>query len=164
MTKTEYKNELKEIRERLEKLEAAKIEEPQAKSWKPKYRDTYYLVDYAGHVYNTTWDNANVDEWYYLTGNYFKTEEEAEEYKKQIEYTARYKKYIEEHSKPIDWNNGNQPKCCAEFCYDKGDIFVEYYYSHRTQGAIYASTERIILDAIHEIGEENFKKYVLGVK
>ena len=32
------------------------------------------------------------------------------------------------------------------------------------QGMICASSEKIIWDAIKEIGEDNFKKYVLGVK
>lgn len=160
MTQAEKTKLIKDLQEKLARAEQIEVDE--SKRWKPERNEKFWYLN--GDVYLDTWTDCGSDNFQYIIGNCFKTEEEAEEYKKQLEYTARYKNYIEEHSEPIDWNNGNQPKCCAEFCYDKGDIFVEYYYSHRTQGAIYASTERIILDAINEIGEDNFKKYVLGVK
>ena len=43
-------------------------------------------------------------------------------------------------------------------------INIDYYCTIKIQGIIYASSEQIIWDAIKEIGEDNFKKYVLGVK
>lgn len=164
MTKQEYENEIKELKERLEKLETAKIEKPQSKRWKPKHRDDYYTVNSAGHIDCDACYNARIDDWAYLTGNCFKSEEEAEEYKKQIECTARYKNYIEEHSEPLDWNNNAQPKYYAEFEHTNNKINVDWFYYEKFQGTIYASSEQIIKDAIKEIGEDNFKKYVLGVK
>ena len=41
---------------------------------------------------------------------------------------------------------------------------IDHDYWRKCQGVIYASSEKIIKDAIKEIGEDNFKKYVLGVK
>ena len=161
MTQQEYENELKELRERLEKLETTKIEEPQSKRWKPEYNKEYWMVE--GTVYDICWYDNPIDNWNYLTGNCFKTKEEAEEYKKQIEYTARYKNYIEEHSKPIDWES-EQKKWYVEFDTEDGNIEVNCVYAYKGQGTIYASSEQIIKDAIKEIGEDNFKKYVLGVK
>ena len=164
MTLDEYKNEIKELRERLEKLEAEKIEEPQSKRWKPKYGDNYYVVGFRRRIISHQWDGDNIDNWYYLAGNCFETYEEAEEYKKQIEYTARYKNYIEEHNEPIDWNNQLQNKFAVYYdCSDK-IIDVEQVKTYKDQGTIYASSEGILWDAIKEIGEDNFKKYVLGVK
>lgn len=43
-------------------------------------------------------------------------------------------------------------------------IDIDYSWSHKAQSIIYASSEQIVLDAICEIGRENFKKYVLEVK
>lgn len=164
MTKTEYKNELKEIKERLEKLEAANIEEPQTKRWKPEIGDEYWAHSINGVVSNLNWRNDVVDKWNYLIGNCFKTEDEAEEYKKKIEYTAQYKNYIEDHNEPIDWENRMQKKFAVYYDCDTKTIGVEQIKTFKDQGTIYASSEEIIHEAIAEIGEHNFRKYVLEVK
>lgn len=162
MTQQEYENELKELKERIKKLEMVKVEEPQSKRWKPEHNKRYWLIE-GESIHKSLWFNDADDNWRHLTGNCFKTKEEAEEYKKQIEYTARYKNYVEEHSDPIDWE-GEQKKWYAEFDTEDGNIEVNCVYGYKGQGVIYASSEQIIKDAINEIGEDNFKKYVLGVK
>ena len=166
MTLEEYENELKELRERLEKLEAEKIEEPQLKRWKPGEGVRYYYVNYCNNIGDIHWSNDDnpFDNFQYLIGNCFKTPEEAEEYRKQIEYTARYKNYIEEHSEQLDWDNQEQKKFAVYYDCDDKIIGVEQIKTFKDQGTIYASSEEIIRDAIHEIGEDNFKKYVLEVK
>lgn len=164
MTQQEYENKIKELQDELEQLKAAKIEAEQPKRWKPKDGEEYWTIDVEGQVDNVSAYPDEIVEWDFLTGNCFKTKEEAEEYKKQIEYTARYKNYIEEHSEPIDWNNEDQEKDSAFYDIDEKGIRVEDTVKFIDQGTIYASSEQIIWDAIKEIGEDNFKKYVLGVK
>lgn len=164
MTQQEYENKIKELEKELEQLKAAKIEAEQPKRWKPKEDEEYWGVDYNGLIFKNSCGNDDVDNWCYLTSNCFKTKEEAEEYKKQIEYTARYKNYIEEHSEPLDWDNNFQCKYYAEFNYDGCVIETGWSRVWKHQGTIYASSRQIIWDAIKEIGEDNFKKYVLGVK
>ena len=165
MTQQEYENEIKELRERLEKLETTKVEESQPKRWKPKYNNDYCYIGSKGNILFNKWYDDVYDEWRYLNGNCFQTKKEAEEYKKQIEYTARYKDYIEEHSEPLDWNKEQaKEKYHAVFNFRYNEIVVEWAKNFKEQGAIYASSEQIIRDAIKEIGEDNFKKYVLGVK
>ena len=163
MTQTEKNKLIKELQEKL--AEAEKIEVEQPKRWKPNTVGvTYWLIKNSGDVGAMTWDNSTYDEWCYLIGNCFKTEEEAEEHKKQIYYTARYKNYIEEHSEPLDWSNTKRDKYYALFGYESNEIVVDSFWYHKSQGVIHASSEQIIWDAIKEIGEDNFKKYVLGVK
>ena len=152
---------IKEIQNELELL-VAKTEQP--KRWKPKCGETYSYITYEGRIWGTHWTNETGDNWGYLIGNCFKTKEEAEEHKKQIEYTARYKNYIEEHSEPIDWSNSDQCKYSPTFSFRNKEIKIGYSWLHKTQGIIYASSEQVILDAIKEIGFDNFKKYVLEVK
>lgn len=168
MTQQEYENKIKELQDELEQLKAAKVEAEQPNRWKPNPNQAYWAVGcnvtFGGKVIDLVWSNDNFDKWCYLTGNYFKTQKEAEEYKKQIEYTARYKNYIEEHSEPIDWKNTDQWKYYAEIDTDEDRIGVDCYRNWKGQGIIYASSEQIIWDAIEEIGDDNFKKYVLGVK
>ena len=141
----------------------AKIEEPQSKRWKPEHNKKYWLIE-GESIHKSLWFNDADDNWRYLIGNCFKTEEEAKEYKKQIEYTARYKNYIEEHSEPLDWGDDEKRKYYAEIETTSNRVGVDCLFSWRRQGTIYASSEKIIWDAINEIGEDNFKKYVLGVK
>lgn len=162
MTQAEKDKLIKELQDKL--AEAEKIEVEQPKRWKPKLDEDYWLVSDCGNVVKLWWYNDDADKWIYLTGNCFKTKEEAEEYKKQIEYTARYKNYVEEHSEPLDWNNRNQIKYSAWFGFTSKEVLTEQTAQGKHQGAIYASSKQIIEDAIKEIGEDNFKKYVLGVK
>ena len=155
MTKQEYENKIKDLEKQIEELKMAKVEEPQSKKWEPKFTDDIIL---------SSWEDDKIDAWRYLTGNCFKTKEEAEEYKKQIEYTARYKNYIEEHSEPLDWSDDNKETYCGGFNYITHQVDTNWTYQFKNQGVIYASSGQIIRDAIKEIGEDNFKKYVLGVK
>lgn len=169
MTQQEYENKIKELEKELEQLKAAKIEAEQPKRWKPEFDEKFYYVELDGSIEDdvaasSIQSRSSFEVWCYLIGNCFKTKEEAEEYKKQIEYTARYKNYIEEHSEPIDWNNEDQEKDSAFYDIDEKGIRVEDTVKFIDQGTIYASSEQIIWDAIKEIGEDNFKKYVLGVK
>ena len=164
MTQQEYENKIKELQDELEQLKAAKIEAEQPKRWKPKYDETFYYVEHSGDVESCEWAGDCFDERCCLTGNCFKTKKEAKEYKKQIEYTARYKNYIEEHSNPIDWGNNAQEKWGAYYDFYDGKINTDGTKGFKEQGKIYASSKQIIWDAIKEIGEDNFKKYVLGVK
>jgi tRNA U34 5-carboxymethylaminomethyl modifying enzyme MnmG/GidA len=164
MTQQEYENKIKELEKQIEELKMAKVEEPQSKRWNPKDDEEYWTVYSGGELNLVDWYNNEYDEWRYLIGNCFETEEEAEEYKKQIEYTAKYKNYIEEHSEPLDWNNENQEKYCVRYHYIMQEIEIVILRTLKSQGTIYASSKQIIKDAICEIGEDNFKKYVLGVK
>ena len=166
MTQQEYENKIKELQDELEKLKAAKIEAEQPKRWKPEYGERCWAVSNDGVVASDTVCETNDRFWYwfYLTGNCFKTRKEAEEYKMQIEYTARYKNYIEEHSEPLDWKDEDQRKYYPVFDYKCNKIDICCYCTFKCQGIIFATSEQIIWDAIKEIGKDNFKKYVLGVK
>ena len=162
MTQQEYENKIKELEKQIEELKMAKVEEPQSKRWKPRYNEIYWLVE-GGDIFNSHWFNDRGDKWRSLIGNCFETEKEAEEYKNQIEYTARYKNYIEEHSEPLDWCNADQIKYSSHYDYTTNEIGILRCTGLKNT-RVYASNEQIIWDAIKEIGEDNFKKYVLGVK
>ena len=165
MTQVEKDKIIKDLQEKLARAEQIEVDE--SKRWKPERNEKFWYLN--GDVYLDTWTDCGSDNFQYTIGNCFKTEEEAEEYKKQIEYTARYKNYIEEHSEPLDWNDNDQGKYYACFLqnspYTMGPVNhleIDCDYWSKCQGTIYASSEQIILDAINEIGEDNFKKYVLG--
>ena len=166
MTQAEKNKIIAELQYKLAEAEKIKVDEP--KRWKPaeskEYHKLYWVVTNSGTADYACWNNDACDNWLYLTDNCFKTKEEAEEHKKQIEYTARYKNYIEEHSEPIDWKDKEQYKYYSAFDYMFNRIDLDMQTTYKVQGIICASSKQIIEDAINEIGEDNFKKYVLGVK
>ena len=53
--------------------------------WKPKYKETYYRIDWVGRVVDDTWTNTQDEEVCYEFGNCFKTYEEAKEASRKIE-------------------------------------------------------------------------------
>lgn len=162
MTQAEKDKIIKELQEKLAEAKKIKVEDGR---WKPDENMKYWHVNNKGFcTYGYYINDSYYSNWNYLTDNCFKTKKEAEEYKKQIEYTARYKNYIEEHSDPLDWKDINQPKHYSFLDTYYNQICINYVCIRKTQGTIYASNEQIISDAINEIGEDNFKKYVLGVK
>ena len=157
-------DQIKKSQAELEELKAVKIETEQPKRWKPDRLEDYWFIDSGGSVTRTYNSLNDIDRYRYLTDNCFQTEEETEEHKKQIVYMAQYKNYIEKHSEPIDWTNKEQCKYYSAFDYGFNRIDLDLQTTYKVQGIICASSKQIIEDAINEIGEDNFKKYVLGVK
>lgn len=171
MTKTELEKQIKELEEKqaeLEKqindLKQKEIEESLRERWKPEYNETYYFIASDRDICHVHWRNDEVDNWRYLIGNIFKTEQEAEEHKKKIEIQARFKNFVEEHTKELDWNNEEEEKYSLAYSYIDKLIYIEFNLEAKRQGRIYASSKQILKDAIAEIGEENIKKYVLEVE
>lgn len=146
-------NELKEINK----------EEKINKKWVPEHSKEYWYVGYNGEIYMSIWGGSCHDKWHYLTGNVFKTEEEAEEHGKKLEIQSRFKNFVEEHTEELDWGNYNQDKYYLYYAYDTKRICFEHVWKCKDQGTIYASSEQILRDAIKEIGENNIIKYVLEV-
>ena len=74
-----------------------------------------------------------------------------------------FKHYVEEHSEPLDWKNCKQAKWFIYYDYDSNCIGCDWYVSWKTQGASYGRSEQILKDASAYVGEENVKKYILGM-
>lgn len=97
-------------------------------------------------------------------GKVFKTEKDAKEALKRIQYQQQYKDWCAEKSEPIDWEDTRQTKYYARSVFFAEGSWVSVVKASFTkiQGTIYATSERIITDFIDKIGEENFKKYIIG--
>lgn len=153
MTNKELEQRINKLEQELAELKKVKVEEN--KKWKPKSYEVYYFLDSYGAVENNTWEDDEYDIYVYLQGNCFKTEEEAEHYKRKLEVKAIYKNYILDNSEPLDWEDNNQKKY-----YSYGGEFATICYMfHKIQGAIYASSREIIQQALDLIPEED--RYML---
>ena len=170
MTKIELEKQIKELEEKqaelqkqIDELKKIKIEELK-KKWKPEIDEKYFYISYEGTVCLATWSNDDLDNWRYFIGIIFQTSQEAREYRKKIEIQARFRNFMQERNEELDWENYDQDKYCLLYNHDNKKIVLECAFVKKYQGVIYASSEQILKDVIAEIGEENIKKYVLGVE
>ncbi|MEG1806490.1 MAG: hypothetical protein RR327_08940 [Clostridia bacterium] len=108
---------------------------------------------------NTVFDNINL-----AVDNCFRTREEAIFYGDCYYYTKRFETYVNRYTEKIDWTDYDQSKYYVFYNLDDMDIEYDYIYSYKQQGTTYASSEQILRDAIADIGEENFLKYVMKVE
>ena len=159
-------NELEKLKQQLEEIskKIAELEKSKKEIWKPEIGEDYWLITDAGTVGGACYAGDDFDNEVCDCGNFYKTEAEAEHQANVQKYTNLYRKYVEEHSEPIDWECDAQAKYLSYYDYTNNQIYFDRAYSCRQQGTIYASSEGVLEKAINFVGEENAIKYVLGVK
>ena len=126
--------------------------------------ETYYFISDEGAICCRCALGA-VNEIRYRLGNYFQTKEEAGfARKKQLIYQKLKDYALEHNTEEIDLNNNIQHKWFMR--YDNVCKKMRYYCMtsllHMHQ--IYFTSEKIARAAVEEIGEDNIKKYLFGVK
>lgn len=161
MNKQEILNEIKKTEEHLANMKKM-LEEYEYERWKPEKGEMFYYLNSYNIAISETWDASYSDAEHYNIYNCFKTREKAEQeaenilIRRQLEDIARrLNKGIK-----IDWYDNEQSKYCIElYC---NDIITNFYYGHKTQGAVYCLDENFKDIAIQEIGEERLKAYLRG--
>lgn len=139
------------------------LEKPKPKTiWDLKDGDKYFYIDSVGGFPNMTWNNDEYDVLIRNQGNVFLTKEEAEFEKKRREVYTTVKRYAHEFSKE-EWNDTKINKYYA--CYNyKDHSIIKGFNSHVSNSKLYFQSIKDIDRAIEAVGEEDFKKYYLGVK
>lgn len=163
MTKIELENKIEELQKQIDELKNVKIEEKQ-KKWKPALGEKYYYINVSGEIYYYDFDNDEFDNDCIKLGNCYRTKKEAEFAVNKIKYTQMFKRFIEERSDPIDWRNKEKKKWYIAYDFEEHHIEIDFDEYFMSQGTIYASSEQILKDAVAYVGEENVKKYILGVE
>lgn len=162
---TELQEQINNMQKKLDKLKQIKSEEKEGK-WKPKINKRYYFINDLGTVDWTNWCDDQIDNFRYLIGNIFRTQEEAEFCLEKIKIRSKFKDFIKERSKDLDWGNSNSRQMKYYLYYDNKykQIEINSCIYAKIQGVIYASDRSILQDAIKEIGEQDVKKYILEVE
>ena len=162
MNKEEILDEINRTKEHLANMEKM-LEECEGARWVPIEGEMYYFVDSYGKIVADVFCSDDfIDSQRYKTYNCFQTREQAETEAEKILVRRMLEDIARRLNKneKIDWNNNNQAKHCIElYC---NDIITNYYYGHKTQGAVYCLDEDFKTIAVKEIGEERLIRYLKG--
>lgn len=137
----------------------------QVKRWRGKKNDIYYSITGNGCSIDTVESETAYDDNYYRFGNYFKTIDEAIFAREKQYVYQKLKDYALEHNtRVIDLDNYTKSKWYMT--YDVRCKIMRYHWttSMYYMNQIYFTSEKIARDAVEEIGEDNIKKYLFGVK
>lgn len=153
-----FENLTTEERKTLMKL----IEKSQEKIWKPNNCELYWSTDSA-LVFNSRWCDCGEDKERYECGNCFRTREEAEEEVTRRKMVTKWERLsIEAGEGENEWDGGHIHWTAYYGHYDNKVMTCSGEWCKYTD--IYFPTKESLLDAIKELGEENVKKYILGVR
>ena len=137
MTNQEYEKKLQELQTEIDELKANKPTE--YKRWRA-YSDLYYYIRDCGdfdHIYEC---HDRIDDYRYNTGNYFKTEKEAEQHKAYLLALQTIKDDAEGFVP--DWEDENQRKWYG-YCNRGGkELLISAICSSQHQGATYFETKK----------------------
>lgn len=154
-------NELKKWLEELEK-EVQKQTQSQTKRWRACRNHIYWAIaDKDGDTLVLDERGADIDDYHYNSGNYFKTEKEALDYRDNVltkqklkDLALRLNKGVE-----IDWQDMHQAKYFIYYLYNQGLRYHCATTSHYI-GQIYCVDEAFLYTAKQEIGEEALIKLI----
>ena len=129
-----------------------------------KEGEKFWIVDSAGRVVDRDFSRSFLHESIFSLGSAFPTREAAELEIKRRKLNHELKEFIKNHdSTELDWNNKDQAKFSLCIDTDEDKLFVDANFSIcGKEKELFASSERVLKDAIEEIGEERIKKYLFA--
>lgn len=154
----EIDNKIKKLQEEIENL---KNKKDTLRRWRAKEDKIYYYVtssNYAG-IERDSENNATCDNFRYETGNYFKTENEAREYREKLIIYQKLKDLALElnQGKQIDFDDTTQEKYII-ILDDMRNLNIISSVCQQSIGQIYCLDKNFLEKAKERIGEDNLEK------
>lgn len=158
----ELKKQISELQSKVNELENESKKENKKgnKRWRARIKDTYFFVDDFGDVASCHEYNEYGDNYRYKTRNYFKTEEEAEEYKEVMNTYYDLMDLAEElnNGEKIDWNDNQQCKYTIYHDFEDNFLNRDNSYVCKEFGQIYCLDGDFPEKAIEKIGKDKLIK------
>ena len=156
----ELKKQISELQSKVTKLENESKEEKKGKRWRAEINDTYFYINDVGYVDVSHENNDSFDKYRFKTRNYFKTEEEEEEYQEIMTTYYDLMDLAEElnNGKKINWNDEAQCKYVIYYSLKCNTLDEGIAYVCKELGQIYCLDEDFLKKAIKKIGEHKLKK------
>jgi hypothetical protein len=132
------------------------------KPWMAKNGGRYYFITGVGGVLGVTEDDDPEDRFCYLTGNYFKTKEEAEAHKAYLEAIGRVTHRVHELNGEwvADWSKTN--KCMIYYNHIKHMFFIDMWSAWQFPFILPYMSEQTAQQIIKEY--EDDLKIIYGIK
>lgn len=155
MTNQEYEKKLQELQTEIDELKANKPTE--YKRWRAQNGGVYYYIDDTGDVDFPYEGYDSADDYRYSTGNYFKTEKEAEQHKAYLLALQTIKDDAEGFAP--DWGSD---KYHGYYNHEANELNIGWSLAFQYQGVVYFKSE----EAIKASQKEHRKEWltVLGVE
>lgn len=157
-TTKEYQNTMKShvenMKKLLEELKKSNSFEPTSKTWTPNIDEVFWVanIELKPVVYNNVEQFKSRNSRIFKYNRIFKTLEECQLY-------CDIQRAFRDASKPFVVDERNYYIC---YNHNLNKIKVETYGNHEQQTLYFESREKIY-DLINKFGEENVKRYYLGV-
>ena len=134
MTNQEYEKKLQELQTEIDELKANKPTE--YKRWRSENDGVYYYMDDCGKCDSAYEGYGSIDDYRYNTGNYFKTEKEAEQHKAYLLALQTIKDDAEGFAP--DWRSD---KYHGYYNHEANELNIGWSLAFQYQGVIYFETE-----------------------
>ena len=138
MTNQEYEKKLQELQTEIDELKANKPTE--YKRWRSENDGVYYYMDDCGKCDSAYEGYGSIDDYRYNTGNYFKTEKEAEQHKAYLLALQTIKDDAEGWIP--DWEDSYETKWLGVYEYEYKKMSSISFRAIKFQGVIYFETEK----------------------
>lgn len=154
---------LEELKKKYEELgkEIERLENQSDVNWRAALNENFFYIDENTDI-GWSFDNniSTFADNCYKTGNYFKTEEQAEKMLEKIKIYVKLKRLAEKlnDGQEIDWNNSKQEKYYIYFFKSDKKLILTNTIGIQDIGQIYCLDEDFLEKAKQEIGEENLLK------
>lgn len=155
-TEIELDNLTKEEQEIAKKLAEKKV------YWVPNVGEHYWYFKAVDDVFFTENNETEIDKFRISIGNCFKTEKEAKEAITRLKMQTKWKRLSLEAGEADNPWDGEHEHHFAYWSYSEEEICY-YHHCFGNSGQIYFPFEKSLEAAIAKLGEENVKKYILGV-
>lgn len=167
MNKQELIEQIDELKQRIEVLEK-EVNSPEFEEIKkgvrqmPEMNKKYFYIDGSGCIVSEIWTNSSPDLFRFNTGNCFKTEQEAEDYKENLLTKQVLKDLALElnNEVEIDWNNDGQYKYYLAYSQKDNKFFLSCATTYQVLEQVYCLDETFLNIAKDRVGEEKLIKLI----
>lgn len=136
-----------------------KVVEVKKEKYIPKYGELYWYIDDNGFTNVHTYENDMTDQWIINHFIVFRTEEEAEEYKRYLDVLDEYKYKFSND----EWKDDDIEKWYLIYDYFREDLNIDCNTFTRRPSHAYFKSKEDAEDFIKEAGIENIKKFMFDV-
>lgn len=167
MNKQELQNKIEDLEKQLAELKE-QVNSPEFEGIKkgvrqmPEYDERYYYIDDSGVIISTPWYGTDSDIFRFNTGNCFKTEQEAEDFKENILTKQALKDLALELNNGVEicWKNSQECKYYVFTHSLDGGLHTTSTTNAQSMGEVYCLNKDFIDIAKDRIGEEKLIKLI----